>query len=87
MSAGVLLGSRRVKVIVPVGLLSPDNVALSVSVPLVLNATPGPAFVLSVGIGVGFGVGAGVGVEKMAARTMPRCPVSWSCVKFLIVTN
>ena len=61
------------KAIVPVGLLSPNNVAVSVNRSPALKATPGPAFVLSVGVGVGTGVGVGVAAAA-AAITTPRVP-------------
>lgn len=38
------------------------------------------------GVGVGVGVGVGAG-GNMPATITPRCPVSMSCVKFLIVKN
>ena len=43
-----------------------------------------------VGVQVGLGLGGGVGVGaggNMPATITPRCPVSLSCVKFLIVKN
>ena len=42
---------------------------------------------VGVGVGVGVGLGVGAGVGNTPATITPRCPVSISCVKFLIVKN